>query len=586
MKEKTATRTKQSFLHGALILTISMAVVKIIGALFKIPLANVLGGEGNGYFSSAYELYNPLSALATAGLPIAISKMVSESVAKGRFKDVKKIHKVSVPIFFITGSIGVVIMVLSTFIYAKAVNAPEVKYATLALAPTILFVCLMSIYRGYYEGLRNMTPTAVSEIIEAVCKLVLGLSLAYGVIAYGLNEYRRYGTVFGISYENEELARNATLPFAAAGAIMGISIGAVAGFLYLFIRFCRKGDGITQEELKNSPIEKSSSRTMRSLVNIAIPVGLGAIIMNFAGFIDSTLILRRLNDIMETKPMELLNCYSGFISEDIVARGNTHVFLYGCYSYSLTVIMLISGITQVFSISALPAVTTAWAQGNFNKLKSNVEVVLRVTTLVTIPSGLGLVALAKPIMELLYGNQGSKSEVTIASSVLIMLAIATIFASTSTPICSMLQAIGRVDLPVKLLAVGMAIKIVLNYVLVGIPQINIQGAGVGTMACYIFVTVLSFYFLCKETKMIPNLVSVFIKPLLAGVSCAVAAYLSYSLLSYMISAKVSTILALIISIIVYIVSLFLFKAVNAKDIAMLPKGEKIIKVLKKRKWIA
>ncbi len=585
MNEKAATRTKQSFLHGALILSISMAVVKIMGALFKINLAGILTAEGNGYFSSAYELYNPLAALATAGFPIAISRMVSENIAKGRFRDVRRIHRVSIPIFFLTGSLGVIAMILSTFIYGKAVNATEVNYATFALAPTILFVCLMSIYRGYYEGLRNMTPTAISEIIEAVCKLFLGLGLAYGVIAYGMHEYKIHGTVFGKAYQTEELARNATLPFAAAGGILGISIGALTGFLYLLIRFKTKGDGITRQELVHAPKARPYSRIVKSLIRIAVPVGLGAVIMNLAGFIDSTLVLRRLNDIMSNNPLALLNSYSGLISEDIVSRGKVHVFLFGCYSYSLTIIMLISGITQVFSISALPSVTSAWAEGNFKKLKDNMEVVLRVTTLVTIPSGLGLVALAHPIMNLLYGQQCTPSEVNIASSVLIMLAVGTIFASTSTPICSMLQAVGRVDLPVKLLAIGMTIKIIINYILVGIPQINIQGAGVGTLACYLFVTVVALYHLCKETQMIPNFVSVFIKPLLAGIACALAAYLSCDILSHFISQNIATILAIFIAIIVYIIALFLFKAITTKDILSLPKGDKIVRVLKKRKLL-
>lgn len=585
MGKKAKGRAKQSFLHGALILTASMAVVRIIGALFKIPLANILGGEGNGYFSAAYDLYNPLYALATAGFPIAISRMVSENVARKRFRDVRQVHRVSKPIFLLTGTIGTIAMMVGAFIYAYVIKAPEVKYATLALAPTILFVCLMSIYRGYYEGLRNMVPTALSEVIEAVCKLVLGLGIAYGVISYGLNEYAAKGTVFGKAYETESLARSATLPFAAAGAILGISIGAMVGFLYLVFRHHRHGDGITKEELRCSPRAKPTRVTVKTLVSIAIPIGLGAIIMNVAGLIDSTLILRRLSDTMRSNPLALLDEYSGLINPEIVERGNTHVFLYGCYSYAITIMMLISGVTQVFSISALPSVTTAWAEGSYKKIKYNIEAVLRVTTLVTIPSGLGLMVLSNPIMELVYGNQGTRSEVAIASNVLIMLGLAAIFASTSTPICSMLQAVGRVDLPVKLISVGMVIKIILNYTLVGIPQINIQGAGVGTMVCYAMITVLSLYFLCKETKIIPDFMSVFIKPLLAGVSCAVAAYASQGLLSHVISPKIATIFAILIAVIVYIIALFVFCAVTASDIRMLPKGEKIAKILEKRHWI-
>ena len=175
MRESENNRVSQSFAKGALIMTICMVIVKIMGAFFKIPLAKILGGEGMGYFNSAYSLYNPIYAFATAGLPIAIARMVSGDVARKRFKDVKKIHKISIPMFILTGTLGMLIMLVGSFMYARITKAPGVLYSIFMLAPTVLFSSIISIYKGYYEGLSNKAQTAKSEIVEAVGKDVFGL---------------------------------------------------------------------------------------------------------------------------------------------------------------------------------------------------------------------------------------------------------------------------------------------------------------------------------------------------------------------------------------------------------------------------
>ncbi len=565
-----------------------MALGKVLGALFKIPLGRLVGGVGMGYYGTAYELYAPLYALATAGLPIAISKIVSENMVKGRFRDVRKTHKVSIPLFLVMGSIGFLLMIsIIPFYTTNIVKAPQCKYTMYALAPTIIFACLMSIYRGYYEGLRDMMPTAISELIESLIKFVLGLSFAYGIVKYGLNEFYSNGTVFGKICENEDAAMETVIPFASAGAILAIPIGALLGFIYLLIRFRIRGDGITKSQLQESPKSISNRSTIKKLYSIALPVGLGAIIMNLATFIDVTLIQMRIYDIMKDpeKSKILLSEYGDLISQNIINADRTHTYLYGCFGIATTIMMLIPAVTQAFGISALPSVTAAWASGSKKTLKKNIEIVLKMTTLITIPAGLGMVALSYPIMNLAYGGGKSQNEVYIAASVLVLLGFGGIFASTSTPICSMLQAVGRVDLPVKLLSLGVIMKILLNYVLVGIPVINIQGAGAGTIFCYGFVTVAALYYLAKETKIKFDLVSVLIKPLLASIICAVSAYVSYGLMSRILQDKLSTVLAVIIAAVIYLVSLFLLRALTPSDIKMMPKGEKIVKTLEKLKLI-
>ena len=568
-----------------MVLGSSMIIVKIMGMIYKILLSNEYGGVGTGLFNSAYALYNPLFMLSTAGFPIAISRMVSESITKKRYRDVKQIHRISVPIFVIAGCLCFLAMILGGFIYVKIIHADNAIFALLCLSPTIFFGCLMSIYRGYFEGMRNMVPTAVSEIIEATCKLFLGFTASFIVTKYGMSKYESTGFVFGIKCSSAEQAEQAIIPIAIGAAITGISLGSLFGFIFLFIRYKRGGDGITKEELMSSPRPRPAEKTLGVMVRTAIPIGLGSIIMSLADMIDSTLVNIRINHIMQSDPDALLNVYGSLIPDNVYNNGQTHTFLYGCYGIALTLMMLITAVTQVFGTTALPSVTAAWTSGNKEQLKKSMETVMRVTTLVTIPSGIGMSVLAEPLLSMIYHGSSVSDEVEIGSRVLAVMGISVIFIATSTPLCSMLQAIGRMDVPLKLFAEGMVIKIVVNFILVGIPELNIQGANIGSIVCYGFVTVVALFVLCRETKIVPDFVSIFVKPLLAGIVCGAAAFFSEMFYDFFFRQTIATILAVFTAIVVYIIALFVFRAIKREDVLQMPKGNKIIKLLEKRKLI-
>ena len=586
MEETKSTRKRQSFAKGAMIMTSMMLMVKIMGAFFKVPLTTILSGEGMGYFNSAYNLYNPIYAFATAGLPIAISRMVSGDAALLRFRDIKKIHKISVPIFIITGTSGMLMMFAGSFLFAKYTHAPGVIYSVFALAPTVLFACLISTYKGYYEGLHNMIPTAISEIVESTGKVVFGIGLSYFTMKLIMKKFNLSGLVFGEGYLDLASARAAALPFASAAAVFGITLASGVGYIYMLLKYKIGGDGITDFEIKNSPKPRSTKTLVKMLLSISLPIGLGAIIMNLAGVIDTLLIQNRLNTLMQNHPEILLNCYDGFIPSSTIERNTVHIFLWGCFGYMSTIIMMIPAISQGISISAMPSMTSAWVQNSKDKIKLSIEAIFKLTCLISIPAGLGLSFLSFPVMDLVYGSLSRQSgEVFIAAKIMSVAGIAIIFNSISTPICTMLQAIGRVDLPVKLLTVGMIIKIALNYVLVGIPQINIQGASVGTLACYVFVSSMALYFLCKEAKIEIDLKSTALKPLFSAFCSVVSAYASHGLLSIVISSKLATLVSVIISIFIYFAVLLLTKTLTESDIKMIPLGKKICSKLKSLHWI-
>ncbi len=585
MSQNKKERKSQSFLKGAMVLGSSMVIVKIMGMIYKILLSNMYGGVGTGLFNSAYALYNPLFTLSTAGFPIAISRMVSESITRKRFRDVKQIHRLSVPIFVIAGCVCFLAMLLGSFIYVKIIKAENAIFAMMCLSPTIFFGCLMSIYRGYFEGFRNMMPTAVSEIIEATCKLFFGFTASFLTMKICMDQYLSTDYVLGTKCATEAEANSVIVPVAIGAAITGISLGSLLGFLYLFIRYRRGGDGISKEELRNSPPPRKPRATISTMVRTAIPIGLGSIVMSLADMIDSTLVNRRINYIMETNPKALLNVYGSLIPDEIYYSNQTHTYLYGCYGIALTLMMLVTAVTQVFGTTALPSVTAAWTSGNKLQMKKSMETVMRVTVLVTIPSGIGMSVLAEPLLSLIYSGSSVANEVEIGSRVLAVMGISVIFIATSTPLCSMLQAVGRMDVPLKLYAVGMTMKIIVNYILVGIPEINIQGANVGSIVCYGFVTVTALFILCRETKIVPNFVSIFVKPLFASIVCGVAAYFSEQFFDIFFRQKIATFLAVATAIVVYIIALFLFRAIKREDILQMPKGNKIVKILEKRKLI-
>lgn len=584
---------QQSFLQGAMILTISIVIVKIIGMLFKVMFANIVDGVGNGIFNSAYELYNVIFTVASAGFPIALSRMVSEYVSKKRYKDVRKLHEISIPFFLITGVVCFLIMVALSGLYAKMIGNDGVRLPVIALSPIVLFGCLMSIYRGYFEGMRYMVPTAVSEIIEVSGKLIVGLSLSYLVNYLGTKEYREHHTLFGTPVESQSVFQQVLASYTVSAAFIGVAFGSFCAFLFLLVKYRITHGGITKSQLGNAPKSQTKKFLFKKLAFTAIPIGLGSFVMSIASTIDSVLVNYRIVSIMKSGHGNVLKGMYSFLlpkHENLFLKNelgeySIQVFLFGCYGYALTFLMLVTAVTQVFGQSAMPSLTAAWTVKDKKLIKSNINTILKVTLLVTLPAGIGLSLLAKPLLTLLYGV---RVEVDIATYVLQVMGISSIFIATSTPICSMLQAIGRVDMPLKLYTVGMLIKIAINYTLVGIPQINIQGAAVGSLIAYLFVSVAGVYIIAKDTKVIPDFSKILIKPLISALCCGVAAYLVNSVVLRILPEHASSLVmrfsvvpSLIVAMIVYFAMLILTKGITAEDLSEMPGGNKLAKLLAK-----
>lgn len=585
-----AERKKQSLLTGAGVLAIATVIVKLIGALYKLPLTNLLTPEGYAYFQGAYAIYNPLYAISMAGLPIAVSKMVSQNVELGRIKDAERIFFVSRKLFFCVGLFGTALLMLLAVPYSHMVGESRNYISILVVAPCILFCCMMSSFRGYYEGLKNMTPTGVSQVIEAAVKLLVGLAATNVAMTVWIKSYQNravdgVATVFGVEVKNESEALGAMYPYAAAVAILGVTLGSLLGLLYLFVKYKRHGFGFTREEIVNSPPAESDKSIMKQLIRTAAPIAFSSVVLNLSNLIDDTTIRTRLAYAFETGYEIIKTMYanvfeaSGTLDEGVVN------YLYGTHGTVLNIKNLIPTITLTLGISAIPALSTAWANKNKNEIRGAIETTLRVTMMIAMPAGFGIAALARPILSLLYSNQSAMFD--IAVPILVGYGLGMMFFAATSPMTNMLQAVGRMDVPIKSIALGSAVKIALNFILIGNPNININGAPISTTACYIIIFIINLTSLLKITKVKIDLVSVYLKPLLSAAVCGAVAWCTNWIIAekLMVQSRVVCLVAVAFGGMAYAICMLLLKGIVKDDVLMLPKGEKIAKVLAKFKLL-
>ena len=582
-------RKKQSLLNGALVLVVATAFVEIIGLIYKIPLTELIGTLGRGYTGTAYNIYIPIHNLALAGLPVAISKLVSQSVAQGRYNDVKKIFKVAFRLFVVAGVIGTVILLAMAYPYAVSMDNIASLPSIIMIAPAVFLCCVMATYRGYYSGLRNQTPTALSQMCEVLGKLVFGLGCAFAVQQYGISAFEKGLPVFGTECATMEDAILALAPYASAASIFGVTMGAACSLLFLVIRHKTVGDKITDDELKASPESKTGKEIAKMLGAIAVPVVISTLVMNITNLIDSWSIQARLQTAINGGLSTIEEMYASALSlAGKMSNTQLKSYIYGAYEIALDFRNLVPTITTTLGSSAIPILSEAWTVKNKLMLRSSIESVVRVTMLISLPAGMGMAILSEQLQQLVYGSSSSMS---ISAHVMAVYGSFTFIMAISQPLINMLQAIGRVDITMKSVSIAAVAKVVINFILVGIPSININGAIIGTFCFYLIVVSVNLTALMKETGVKFNFKSVFFKPLFCAALCAVAAWAftgiadkllpAFEINSRICTTTVSAIIGIVAAVVVYVLALLFSRSIVADDVKMLPKGEKICKILEK-----
>lgn len=567
---------KQSIINGALILVLSTVLVKVIGAIFKIPLTSLIGGTGRGYFSTAYNIYTPVYAVALAGLPTAVSKLVSQHMALGNYGYVKKIRSVAWRLFFITGVLGTVVLLLAAYPYAKFIaGTPGVIPSILAIAPSIFFCCIMSSYRGYFEGRQNMTPTAISQVIEALSKLAFGLLFAYLAMRKLSAEYLASSTVMGVAASSQEEALSLIYPYTAAAAVLGVTAGTIFGLIYLMLY-----SGFHPVRLEGS-CDARRKDVAKELIIIAVPVVLGSLVQNISNLIDTATIQNRLEYALQNDAFGAIErMYSQSLSISGTVQADIKTYLFGVYNAALDFKNLVPTVTLSLGISALPAISRAKTLGWRKDMEHIVNTVLKYAMVIGTPVGFGMAALPQELLSLVYS--GSNADlIPIAAPIVRTYGIFMFLFSISGPIISLLQGVGRAGFTVKSMLIGAVIKIVLNWILVGNPAYNINGAPISTTFCYAVIVLFNLVCLLKETGAHVKFVQVFVKPITVSLFCVILAKAGYFLLCASMKNSLALVLVVAISAALYLILLVITKIIDKNDLALLFKSEKMAKTLEK-----
>jgi len=526
---------KQTFLHGAALLAMATAVVKLIGAFYKIPLKMIIGDKGYGYFNTAYDIYTVLLLISTAGLPIAMSRMISQASALGRYNQVRRVYATARGIFLGLGVVSSALMMGFSHQLAAFQKQPDAWAAIFCLGPCALLMCVMSTYRGFFQGQGNMRPTSNSQILEAAFKLVVGLVLAFAI-----------------------MRATKSVALAAGGAILGVTVSCLVSAIYLN----RQQRPAYRDLPVTSDKPKSYGRTARQLLAIAVPITIGS-----AGL--------QVLTVIET------NLYMGQLLTANGMSQNTADITKGIYNMTQTVFNMPCAFMVPITTSVLPAITAQLTTKKYRAARATEESAARITGLISLPCAVGLSILAKPVMALLGGYSGKDLE--LAGTLLTVLGINVFFYGMIQLTNVVLQSHGYAHIPVINTLICGVMKLIIVYLLVGNPNIGIVGAPVGMLLCYLCIGVMNLVAIGKVVPRKARIWQNLLRPAIPAALMGLLVWSSYRILVLLLGEGGSRALLcgipVCVGVAAYVVGVVLFKAIRREDCLLLPKGEKIAEIL-------
>lgn len=517
---KGSKRKKSTFLSGVLVLTISGLFVKIAGLMFKIPMNYIVGDTGMGYYNSAYSVYTMFYMLSTAGLPVAISVMVSEKRSCGNIKAAKLVYRLALAVFFVIGLAACLVMLIFPDLLARVIRSDNSAPSIAVAAPAMFFICISSALRGYFQGCGNMVPVALSQFIEAVGKLLFGVAAASFAVRQGY-----------------------AVHIVAAYGVAGLTIGSLLGAVYLlFAKFFRRDRDLYTDSVHLSDERCGARDILKRFLVISFPITVSASVMSLTNMIDTALIQRILQN-------------SG-MSEEIAAS------LYGNYT-SLAVPMFNLPPVLVYPIAyaLVPSVAAAFASGNRASANEKIESSIKYAVMIALPCALGLGSMADPILCLFYKAESAH----MASPLLTYLAPSSFFVCILAVTNATLQACGKERCPVVSMFAGAAVKCASSIIL--LRRFGIAGAPISTFICYVTVTALNLYFTVKYTGIRLDLGKTLLLPLAGSVLCSLTATIVCSLISAAAGIKIGCVAGIAAAGAVYFGFILLSGALEREEIA-------------------
>ena len=524
---------KQNFLQGTALLAMAAVIVKLVGALYKIPLNAIIGEKGFGYFSTAYEIYNVLLMISTAGLPVAMSRMISQASSLENYNQVRQVYSTARRIFLILGASGSILMTVFCRQLAAFWNQPDAWAAIGFLGPCVLLICIMSTFRGYFQGQSNMLPTAVSQVLEVITKLIVGMAAA---LAF--------------------LKLTDSIPLAAGGAILGVTVSCVVSSVYLFGKFRR-----SYRELPRTEDQAASfGKTARELLKIAVPITISSTCLSIITSFSSKIYMGQLLS-------------SGVSQESADIMRGIHVMTQTIYN------MPCAFITPI-TVSIIPAITAQITLKKYRQTRLTEESAIRITGIVAMPCSLGIIALAQPITALLGRYSGER--LVLATQMMTVLGVSLVFNALVLVTTSIMQAHGNVTRPVINMLIGGVLKLIVVYVLTGNPAIGIVGTPIGTLLSYVVICVLNIYSIHTLVEDPPQILKNLIRPFCAACIMALCAWLVWWDLGKLgiTSRLILCAIPVGVGVVVFLIAAVILKVITREDCLLLPKGEKIAKMLK------
>lgn len=534
---------EKSFVKGALILALAGMLTKLLGAVYRIPLYNLIGDVGVGYFQMAYPIYAALLAISTAGIPIAISKMVAERMAKDNSVAAMQVLKIALTLMLSTGLFFSLLLYYGAEWYANIVlETPLAVYSLRSIAPGIFLVVIMAAFRGFFQGNQTMIPTAVSQISEQIIRVVTIFYLSWLLLPKGVE-------------------------FAAAGATFGVVTGSLTGVSALLVFFMFDKNKKKNISFTSEIFQESRGEILKQMLYLALPITLASLVLPLIQMADAAIVPRRLQ-------------VAGFSEIEAVA-------LYGNLTgAAMPLVNVPTLFTLALAQSLVPSISEANALQNEKLIKSRSSLAIKLTLLIGLPSSIGMFVLAKPISIMLYDNVAVAVPLSVACFAVVFL---TLHQTTS----ALLQGLGKTVIPVINLLIGVTLKVILNFVLTSMPNLNIMGPAIGTVVGYLVSSSLNLLIFLNVVGLAFSLKNFILKPLLTSGGMGLTVYLTYPLILEFINSTnilqrerlaiaIAVLMSIGIGIGVYGVLLFISGAITTKDMENIPKiGFKISKILKK-----
>lgn len=567
---ENTTNKKQSFMAGVLTLFFAQIVIKVLGLIYRLVITNIpyFGDAGNGLYSAGYQIYTLLLAIASIGVPSAISKLVSERIAVGKHREAHEIFKTALLLFGIIGFIGSSILFFGArYIATSMIGNPDVEGIMVALAPAVFFVAISAVIRGYFNGMYNMKVASNSQMLEQLFKSILTIGLVVAVYFLAVVNPTDLSKTLGLSTETVTVAM-AT----AANAASTIATAICCGYLLTYYQRSKKEIWKNINESNQVAYKKERKISiMKKILAVSIPISLASIISAINRNIDTFTVINELKIALA----------SSFPTMDLIKNEATR--LYGILSGRVdTLIGLPTALNVAFATALVPAVSETMAKGDVKTAKRRITFSIRTTLLIALPCAIGMCVLAEPILNLLFPNVYAAE----APLLLQISSFTIIFTLMNQTVAGALQGLGKVMVPAISLGCGAIIKLILNLLLIRNPQIGIYGAAISSVAASLTAMIINLVVLRNKIKLDANKTQLILKPILATAFMGAVAFLSqYYLTTYFIKGRMATVITILLAVIAYIFAVLSFKIFDRDDYHMLPFGDKIYKFLQKIKIV-